>query len=127
MQENFNLALRTAAEKNSDFSTILTDTANLVIGLKFPKKSEISEGFEKFRENYFNFFCLIKWTKEIRDIDAEIPKKAEISEILCFADMENFTNIAANFCVKDLKYAFMAGIRDITANLNCGGSQICPA
>ena len=55
--------------KKFRFFNNLTDTANLVIGLKFrknlkfSKKSEIL-GFEKFRENYFNFFCLIKWKKK---------------------------------------------------------------
>ena len=49
--------------KKIRFFNNLTHTANLVIGLKFrkslkfSKKSEIL-GFEKFRENYFNFFVL---------------------------------------------------------------------
>ena len=49
--------------KKFRFFNNLTHTANLVIGLKFrknlkfSKKSEIL-GFEKFRENYFNFFVL---------------------------------------------------------------------
>ena len=55
--------------KKFRFFNNLTDTANLVIGLKFRKnlklKSEIL-GFEKFRENYFNFFCLIKWKRVIK-------------------------------------------------------------
>ena len=50
------------------------DWTEIPKNLKFSKKSEIL-GFEKFRENYFNFFCLIKWKKEIRNIYANITGK----------------------------------------------------
>ena len=50
------------------------DWTEIPKNLKFSKKSEIL-GFEKFRENYFNFFCLIKWKKEIRNIYANITSE----------------------------------------------------
>ena len=51
--------------KNFRFFINSPQTLNLVIKLKFPKKSEIF-GFEKFYKNYFIFFLFKKWKKVIK-------------------------------------------------------------
>ena len=68
--------------------------------LKFSKKSEIL-GFEKFRENYFNFFLSYKMEKRIQNMDAETRTERYL-KYLC----------------EHGKYKYQCK--------ECGGTQICP-
>ena len=58
--------------KKFRFFNNLTDTANLVIGLKFWEKSEIL-CFEKILQKLFKFFCFIKW-KTLYHLWRGLPK-----------------------------------------------------
>ena len=114
MQENFNLALGQQRKKISDFSSITTypefgDWTEISKNLKFSKKSEIL-GFEKFRENYFNFFCLIKWKKEIRNIYANITSEninAKSAEGVRYALITNENLTVEN--AEGVRYALITG------------------
>ena len=66
---NFHLTPWASAEKFQIFHQFTTyaefgDWTEIPKNLKFSKKSQIL-GFEKNFQKLFNFFCFIKWKKEI--------------------------------------------------------------
>ena len=91
--------------KKFRFFNNLTDTANLVIGLKFRKNLKFYV-LKKFSKNYFNFFCLIKWKKEIRNIYANITSEninAKSAEGVRYALITNENLTAEN--AEGVRYA----------------------
>ena len=76
---NFHLALGQQRKNFRFFHQFTTvaefgDWTEIPKNLKFSKKSEIL-GFEKISRKLFQFFCLIKWKKEIRNIYADITSE----------------------------------------------------